>query len=400
MDTDAKLAQIIPLLPSASKILIALPSKTTVDILAAGLSLYLSLQQAGKQPVIATEDTLLVSHGNLYGAGEVKTTLAKDASGDYILTLEGVVDASATDPAKKVPAVERLDWYPEGSNLNLVFHIVPGQTFNPTKIEPKPKSDGFNLIFTMGAGGFNELGAIYSQNPEIFVGVPIVNIDINPGNTNFGQVNIIDNDSGTVCELTARVITGLSLPFEGDIASNVLTGVYDATQNLTVNLKPTTFSVVGQAMQAGGKIPVLNQPAPVQAPDEAALTAQNQVFHPQPPVPTPAAPIVDSSPVADLKADLTQAISDATPTPNLGAILMGTDTPNVSQQPIFEPTPASVQAPVSEPEQPVSVLVEEEPRPSAEEQPVSEVVMTPTPEVVNPSPDWLTPKVFKGTSIN
>src|SRR5258708_23720155 len=40
-----------------------------------------------------------------------------------------------------------------------------------------------------------------------------------------------------------------------DVASNIVAGIYDATSNLTQNVKANTFSVLGAALQAGGKLP-------------------------------------------------------------------------------------------------------------------------------------------------
>ncbi len=75
-----------------------------------------------------TEDTIRVSHTHLYGVGAVKNKIESPKGGNFIVVLDGVVDPNAPEE-RKVPTLDHVDWYPEGSSLNLVFHPVDGQRF-------------------------------------------------------------------------------------------------------------------------------------------------------------------------------------------------------------------------------------------------------------------------------
>ncbi len=342
---DSLLTELKPKLASASNILIVLPPAVNTDKLAAGLSLYLALEQMGKQINIVSEGTVLVAHSNLYGIGKVKNELPKIGGGNLTITLEGVVS-----PDGSVPSLEKLDWYPEGPNLNLVFHVVPGQTFNPAKISPKTDGGLANLIFVIGASSLNDLGSMYLNNNQVLSNAFIVNIDNGLSNTKFGQVNILDS-TPSVSELVAWVMNDLGLALNSDIASNILTGVYFATNNMTVNVTPETFMAVGLAMQAGGKISSFTQPQSVQP--ASVINATNSVLPAQPTttIPSglaPAASLANNPFIPPVAESFTYGGGQ-------------TSTPVPSSVPASTPDSA-----------------------------------TPAQQ---PAPDWLTPKVYKGGSL-
>ncbi|MFH1536077.1 MAG: hypothetical protein ABIC96_03340, partial [Patescibacteria group bacterium] len=109
MKYDSQFTELKNLLPAAKNILIALPSGANIDKLAAGLSLFLTFEASGKQVSIISDDTVLASHGYLYGVDHIQKTLPQTEGGNLTLTLEGVAASNGT-----VPALEKLDWFAEG----------------------------------------------------------------------------------------------------------------------------------------------------------------------------------------------------------------------------------------------------------------------------------------------
>lgn len=380
-----QLAGVKAVLPQSQNILIALPAQTTVDKLAAALALMLGFKAAGRQVTVVTEDTLRVSHTNLYGVGEIKNQLPQITSGNLTLTLENVVIPSGPD-AGTVPALDKLDWYPEGSNLNLVFHVTPGQTFKPTNIIPKYDVSGFNLIFTIGAINLDSLGNLYRQNMPLFSSVHVVNVDASSENIPYGQTNILDTDTATLCEMIVQMFPSLGLTMDQDMASNILVGIYDATQNLTLGAKPDTFAAIGMAMQVGGSLPS----QPVTVPPVGSQPVQPAVMPISPaPVPT----VGFSSPFIQ---------------PTATNINMGNMTPpQVQPQPTMAPTannpfmnlvaPSGVNIPVTP--QPSINTQEAMVETAKVENPMPEFAGTVPTENSSPAPDWLTPKIYKGGSL-
>src|SRR3989344_7390954 len=193
MKYDSQISELKNLLPTAKNILIALPANADIDKMAAGLALFLNLEAQGKQVRVISDDTIKVSSANLFGVDHIQKNMPSTEGGNLTITLEGVAASDGT-----VPALEKLDWYAENNNLNLVFHVLSGQTFQPGKIVPHYQGSGFNLIFVVGAVNLNALGNIYLQNQGSFSGTHIINIDIQPANTSFGQTNVLDPNASSV----------------------------------------------------------------------------------------------------------------------------------------------------------------------------------------------------------
>lgn len=343
---DSALGNLKDQITAAKSVLIALPAQPSIDTLSAGLALYLSLKQISKEVSIVSESNPTVSVSNLYGIGQLSNALPKTDGGNLTLTLEGVVASDGT-----VPALEKLDWFPQGNNLNLVFHVLPGQSFKPSQITPTYTGGGFNLIFSIGASSLNSLGGVYSNNTQIFSGVSLVNIDNSPANTQYGAINVVDSSS-TQSGIIMQVIQGLGLPLDAEGSSNLLAGIYGATSNLTIGVNPETFMLISQLMQIGGRLPQIGNPAAV------AVAAE------------PAAPILEPNTPA---ADYAQSF------PPLNQVF---GFPIQSEQPQSDNfiAPGVVNS-------------------SPEERPVGEVAISSNPETQTPEPDWLTPKVFKGGNI-
>ena len=318
MKYDSQIGELKNLLPAAKNIAIAVPAGVDIDKLAAGLSLFLTLEAQGKEVSIVCDDNILVGQSHLFGVDHVQKTLSSTEGGNLTLTLEGVAASDNT-----IPALEKLDWYAENSNLNLVFHVLPGQTFQPARIVPHYQGSGFNLIFVVGVANLNALGNAYSQNQSVYSGTHIVNMDTQSANTSFGQTNVLDTNASSLSEMIVNLIGDLGFNLDSDMASNLLTGIFDATNNLSDSkVTADTYMAVANCLRVGGKKPGVSKQQP--AYDWNAVSA---------------------------------AIGSNIPV-------------NVPQ------------------------VVSSDPQPSPEERPLDEGVVSETVE-----PEWLTPKIFKGTSL-
>lgn len=351
MKYNSQLGDLTSKLIPAKNIWILLPSLTTVDKVAASLSLMLALEKQGKQVAIVTEDTLKVSHSNLFGVGNVKNTLPAGGGDNFVLTLSGVVDQNGL-----IPSLEKLDWYPENGNLNLVFHVVPGQKFVPTNIASGNQGSNVDLIVVLGASSLTELGNVYSQNSAQIHKFPIVNIDNSANNTSFGQYNLVDPSASSLSEMVLNIFPSFNITPDGDIASNLMAGIYDGTANLTQKVTPDTFMALAGVMNAGGKVIQTINPQGTQAGFDLTQMMQSQ---PQPIVP---------------QSVVTEQTSDNFTTPQV----INTQEVSASR----EETPSGEFA--------ITRGLEG----------TEFVTGTPAnPENVNPAPDWLTPKIFKGGGL-
>ena len=54
------------------------------------------------------------------------------------------------------------------NNLDLIFHVLPGQVFKPTGIVSREQGGSFDLSFILGATGLTSLGNIYNLHQQVF----------------------------------------------------------------------------------------------------------------------------------------------------------------------------------------------------------------------------------------
>src|SRR3989304_7279641 len=106
MKDDLQVSELKNLLPGAKSIAVAVPAGVDIDKLAAGLSLFLTLEAAGKEVSIVCDDNILVGQSHLFGVDHVQKTLSSTDGGNLTLTLEGVAASDGT-----VPALEKWGWY-------------------------------------------------------------------------------------------------------------------------------------------------------------------------------------------------------------------------------------------------------------------------------------------------
>jgi hypothetical protein len=387
---DGLLADLKQKLPNTKNILIALPTDANLDETASGAALFLALSSHGKDVQIVSDKLPQVTQANLYGVGSIKNTISApsgampaSSNSDYTLVLEGVATPEGT-----VPSLEKLDWYAEGGNLNLVFHTMPGQSFQPKSVYPKGSvapSGSFDLTFVIGGASLANLGNIYSQNQSLFTNV--VNIDNSGANISFGQTNIIDSSVSSICEMMSDIIPSLGLPFDRDIATNLLAGIFDVTSGLTNNLVgPDTYTAVGNSLRVGGQKPPNGgsniQPTAAvggfQTPVSQASSATSMMDFSAFMKPPQAQPITATS--APAMSETPQPFSSANNKPE--------ETFTVPPVASVLPNEAFQTPPTPSPEPPKTY------QSSPEERPAGERVVTDSPE-----PGWLTPKVFKGTSV-
>lgn len=433
MKYDAQIGEFKTKLAEAKKILVALPSNVNNDKMAGSLALYLSLKQSGKEVAIISETEIRVSQSVLFGIGDVKKELPEGSSGNFILGLDGVVVDG------KVPALVDLNWYPEGSTLNLVFNVVPGEKFEPINITHHYDSASFDLIIVIGAPTLAQLGNVYNNNLEKFTDTPKVNIDNSNSNNLYGAVNIID--AGVpVSEMIMHILQGMSLPQDPDIATNIITGLYDVTRGLTSNTSADTFLMIGEAMKMGGKVlRTTGQPQAAQASqsggdnrqssgrdqqrrndqprndqrDQSQSNQNQQNTQPKQNRPdnrNQQSPRQDQStrnddqPVGEIlqpfKEDLEPAVSPRETTPV--ADIPTDPAPDPVVVPVepqsVEETNSDVDQKIEDAEVTVADSAVVAPKPQ-NETPSGEQVQSTSGESTNPAPDWLTPKIFSGKGL-
>ncbi|MEA3355442.1 MAG: hypothetical protein U9Q63_03090 [Patescibacteria group bacterium] len=235
---------ILTALKTAKTVLILLPQNPNLDIVSAGLSLYLSLLNQQKNPTIGCSTPMTVNFNRLFAVDKIKSNI-----GNQNLVISFQYDEDS---------LEKVSYDKDPQNKKIHLTIEPKAGFPPLDSQSvKYSYTGSNadLIFIIGTKSKEDLGSLYQQEKTLLDDpkTPIVNLSNLDKNTQFGTVNIYDPTSTGCSEITFTVLKSLNLSINQDIATNLLTGIESATNNLAQASSPETYETVAELIRLGAK---------------------------------------------------------------------------------------------------------------------------------------------------
>jgi len=132
-----------------------------------------------------------------------------------------------------------IDVKTEKKSKEYVIHVTPEKgAINPRDFSFVPAKFKFDLIIVLGAPTLENLKSLYFENTDLFFEVPKINIDYNPRNENYGQVNIVEDTASSIGEILTEIILDNYEKFLGKkIAQALFTGIIAATESFQI---PTT----------------------------------------------------------------------------------------------------------------------------------------------------------------
>lgn len=225
---------------SAQKVLIFLPERPFFDQVASALSLFLSLQKAEKTVFVACPSPMTVEFNHLVGVDKISQ---KIQGSDLIVSFDYPADR-----------VEKVSYNDDGNRPNLVVQVKNGA---PSLTEKMARFSyagvGADLVITIGLRDPNQL----AKQGEQYLNQALINVDIDPANPQYGQVNVVDPESSCLSEVVLGIISGLGLPFDVDVAQNVLFGIWERTFGLTApRVGADTYEAVAICLRMGAQKPL------------------------------------------------------------------------------------------------------------------------------------------------
>ena len=230
---ELPIEQLSKILQSAQRILVTGPVNPNIDVVSSAIAWRLFLQQKNKQ-------VDLVFSGQVHSfrfLPKVNINSQLENLGNFKIILQ-VGDNK----------VKQLSYDVKGDKLEI--NIVPESgSFNDADVSTKYEGYKYDLVITLGAVSFDSLGEIFVQNRNFFWQTPIINIDRNLLNENFGQLNIIETSSTSLAEISFRLLkNGL----DKNISTALLTGMIAATNSFqSPQVTPDTLALASQLIVKG-----------------------------------------------------------------------------------------------------------------------------------------------------
>lgn len=317
---------------------IAVGREPSVDEMGAALALYLLLQAAGKKASVASPSDPIVEISSLVGIDRVQRQFGGDA-GDLVVSFpyqEG--------------EIEKVSYTLENNFLNIIVKASEqGLSFSERDVKYTRGSGTIDLLIAVGAASLSDLGDVFDE--QKLSNVTVINIDNKQNNQGFGDVVLVNPQASSVSEHVADIALTLGFSIEQDAAQNLMSGIMFATKNFQdPRTSSLAFEISAFLMKRGARRMDRAQAAPAPRYNQAQPQQQAQ---PQP----------------------RQQYEDQAQ--NQYGDAQYNDQPRVSQ-----PQPRQSAQPAPQPQ----------PRPAQNQQQQDDQ------REDAPPLDWLTPKVYKGSS--
>lgn len=111
----------------------------------------------------------------------------------------------------------------------------------------------YDLVLVVNAPDLASLGGLHQNNTDFFFKTPIVNIDHEPSNEQFGHINMVDVTKSTTSELLYSIIKEVyATDLVPEIAHALLTGMIAGTNSFRDgHIKPATLAAASDLVHLG-----------------------------------------------------------------------------------------------------------------------------------------------------
>ncbi|MBI4079078.1 MAG: hypothetical protein HY429_02155 [Candidatus Levybacteria bacterium] len=231
--------QIEDILAKHDRIGIAVSKNPSLDTMAAALSLALYLRVVNKQVVVACPTEPIVEISNLVGINTVKTQLSGEGG-----------DLTVSFPYKD-GEIDKVSYTLEDGLLNIIVKAGRlGLSFDQNQVRFKQSGSLPTALFVVGTPRVSDLGHLFV--PQDLQQTTIINIDNKADNQGFGDVIIVSHHYSSVSEQIADLLVALQANIDVDIAQNLLLGITQATRNFQASkTSATAFEMAGMLMRKG-----------------------------------------------------------------------------------------------------------------------------------------------------
>jgi len=231
---------ILSKLTKSEQPLIVVSPRGTFDDLSAALALYLSVKNLGKKPSIYANVPTVDEARRLYGVGEIGSVRNQK---NLVITVQNAVKS-----------VDKVSYFLDSeSRLNITVHALPG---GPGVSKEDISFDNLptlaDIVFAVGFESKMELEQIITpeqlNNPNVLT----ISINRSPMSQKVAQIDLMDNESMSMCETVTDMIQKLALPVNEDIAYNLFAGISFASGNFSpAKSTQKTFQLAGWLVKFG-----------------------------------------------------------------------------------------------------------------------------------------------------
>lgn len=234
-------SQLRPLLDPARHVAVLLPSNPQYDTVASALALKVALSATSKDLLTCCATPVTVEFNRLVGIDTVSTTLG---SKNLIIGF-----------ADQTELVDKVSYNLEKGELQLVITPKSSTTeLDHRRLRFVPATPKIDIAILVGVGSFSDLGQLYTDAKEMLSTAQVISLTRDLPKENYTTHQVYSPEASCLSELMAQIIDSLSLPLDQDIATNLLSGLENATDNFRNNsVNSATFETAALLMRKGAR---------------------------------------------------------------------------------------------------------------------------------------------------
>ena len=226
----------------AERPLIALPELAHLDDFAAAFGLAVAIKKLGK-----TAD-IVCSSGQAPEA--LKFLKAFQSVKGDLTNLRALTLHVNVAKAK----VDELSYSVVGDELRI--HVTPKNgSWSVDDVRVSTTGYRYDLILVLGAADLKALGGLFTHYADFLYNTPLINLDHNPANEHFAQINIVDVGATSVSEVAQELLARIDETLlDPDTATAFLTGMVAKTKSFrSPDVTPKTLAAASSLMNKGAR---------------------------------------------------------------------------------------------------------------------------------------------------
>lgn len=155
----------------------------------------------------------------------------------------------------KEGSIDKVSYNIENDKFNLVIESRPeAPQLTSENVHYSYSGATADLVFVIDASHPADLGKVYEEKKELFSEDKLINISRSQPDENFAKINLVVSQAASTSEIIAFFLEHLGVKPDQDMASNLLAGIEFGSNNFTSpSTNAVTFEMAALALRAGGK---------------------------------------------------------------------------------------------------------------------------------------------------
>jgi len=231
--------QIKEVIKKSHHILITFKKDFSIDAAASALALYLVLKKLDKLVDVVCADFVLPANLKFLPSAELINSQISSLQ-KFVISVDVAEDK-----------IDEFSYNLEGDKLKIFITPKTG-SFNKESVNAESSNYKYDLIIALDTPDFESLGKTYQNFTEFFYNTTIINIDHDPSNEHFGQINLTNMNMVATAEILFDLINSIDKNLiDPQIATCLLTGLISKTRSFkTPNVTPKTLETASLLLAA------------------------------------------------------------------------------------------------------------------------------------------------------